>query len=51
VFGSAGGGALAKTAGNALPIDLVAGLFVVTLISLARLPGLRGRTFAGAASG
>ena len=48
VIGSAGGGALAKSAGDAVPIDIAAGLFVVTLIALARLPGLRRRALAGA---
>lgn len=43
IVGSGGGGALAKSAGDALPLDLAAGLFLLTLAGLAWLPGLRPR--------
>ena len=43
VLGSGGGGAIAKSAGDVVPVDTAAGLFVLTLAALAWLPGLRPR--------
>jgi predicted MFS family arabinose efflux permease len=43
VLGSGGGGAIAKSAGDVVPVDAAAGLFLLTLAALAWLPGLRAR--------
>jgi predicted MFS family arabinose efflux permease len=44
IVGSGGGGAIAKTAGDALPTAVTAGLCAATLGALAWAPTMHGRT-------
>jgi hypothetical protein len=41
IVGAGGGGALAKTAGDALPLGLAAGVCAATLVASAWAPGLK----------